>query len=268
MCGLNFYTTPWIHFSGNFFTAKCSYIKKLLPIDEFGRRISDLADKTIEYEKQGRFLFHMSLGSSVETYLGKGRYANEVWPASHPSLVACDLSIPRQVDFWKKPRGSPEEFLQYWNFSLAPRQNDTRGRFLHIRRTLRNQATYRMREYYLLAGNIFKWIHLYGEVPPESSWIWSYFPDGEEWINGWNMWKKDVVEVLLDPFAMQDGNLSDPIFKNITKYPNQYQRQDNATHQRLNKMDDSSISRRRTTYRPKERNRARARTKTSIRVIS
>jgi hypothetical protein len=219
ICGLNFYALPFIHFSGNFFTAHCSYINKLLPIEVFRRKMSVLANQTLEYEQQGRFLFHTF--RNQDTYMGLDRYASEAWPGSHPSIVACDVSVERQVDFWKRPQ---EEAFDYWNFSLAPRPTDISGKFLHIRRTLRNKDTYRMREYWLLAGNVFKWTRLYNQVPPESSWVWGFYPDGGEWLNGYKMFGNDVVEVLLDPFAMEDGNLSMPIYENVKKYHRAKQR--------------------------------------------
>ena len=124
-------------------------------------------------------------------------------------------SMRYKVDFWKKFQPEADSF---WNFSLFPRSNDQHGKFLHIRRTLRNQATYRMREYYLLAGNMLKWIHVYGEVPSKDSWVWEHFPDGDEWREGYKMFGGNVVEALLDGFAMQDGNLSLPIYANVTKH--------------------------------------------------
>ncbi|KAL3924699.1 MAG: hypothetical protein SGILL_000886 [Bacillariaceae sp.] len=213
MCGLNFYVLPWMHFSGNFFTAKCEYINRLLPIDEFTHKMSQLSVQTTEYEHQGRFLFHIF--HNKDTYMGLNRYASEAWLGSHPSLVACDVSVARKVDFWKRLQ---HDVYSNWNFSVAPRPTDQSGKFLHIRRTLRNRPTYRMREYYLLAGHMFKWTHLYGQVPTKSSWVWKHFPDGEEWREGYHKFGENVVEALLDGFALQDGNLSLPIYANVTKH--------------------------------------------------
>ena len=38
-----------------------------------------------------------------------------------------------------------------------------------------------MRERYLLAGLLISWYFLYNETPPDSSWIWDWYPDGTEW---------------------------------------------------------------------------------------
>jgi hypothetical protein len=39
----------------------------------------------------------------------------------------------------------------------------------------------RMRDYFLLPGNLAKWFALYNEAPPDSSWVWNWFPDGKAW---------------------------------------------------------------------------------------
>ena len=44
-----------------------------------------------------------------------------------------------------------------------------------------------LREYYYLAGNMIKWITLYGSVPNQDSWVWDHYPAGE-------MWKEHVAK--------------------------------------------------------------------------
>ena len=46
---------------------------------------------------------------------------------------------------------------------------------------LAKEKSPRMRERYLLAGLLTSWLFLYNETPPASSWIWQWYPDGEEW---------------------------------------------------------------------------------------
>lgn len=48
-------------------------------------------------------------------------------------------------------------------------------------RVLRKDRTKRIREYSLLAGFLYRWIRIYERIPAPDSWIWTYFPDGEEW---------------------------------------------------------------------------------------
>ena len=206
MCGLMFFATPWLHFSGNFFTARCRYINKLLPIHDFMEKMNVLHVTTNKYQRQERFLFWIFKNQA--SYMALGRYASEAWSGSHPSIVACDMSEVRSIDFWKK-EVPQREIEANFNFSLAPRATDARGKYLHIRRTKRNKETNLVREYYLLAGNLFKWINLYnGEIPPKKSWVWDFFPNGDIWWNGWLRYGDDVVLGVIDPYAIQDGNLS------------------------------------------------------------
>ena len=78
-----------------------------------------------------------------------------------------------------------EEFqpdaVAFWNFSLFPEAQRP------VRQVSRNKPTYGMGEYYLLAGNMFKWTRLYGEimgVETLSWWQWM-----ERWLPvAWKAW--------------------------------------------------------------------------------
>ena len=39
----------------------------------------------------------------------------------------------------------------------------------------------RRREYFLLAGTLFRFYQLYGQAPPPDSWVYQWFPDGDLW---------------------------------------------------------------------------------------
>jgi len=54
-----------------------------------------------------------------------------------------------------------------------------------------------MREYFLLAGTLFKSIRLYNATPAQDSWIYKWFPDGPIWQKGVNQYGASVVNVLL-----------------------------------------------------------------------
>jgi len=213
LCGLVFTPLPWLHFSGNFFTADCGYIRKLLPLTQYRHKLRDLASITRQQASDSHLTFQLFPPS--DAYLGLDRYASEHWPGSHPDLVPCDLSLKRSINFWKRDitsvdsintlneslsvadvatamnasgsassdtSSSSESLIvgnmeEYLNFSLAPRP-------LVDPQPMKNVAKdKRIREYFLLAGNLLKWNYLYGgsALPSEQSWIWSFFPDGEEW---------------------------------------------------------------------------------------
>lgn len=204
MCGLVFNPIPWIHYSGNFFTADCGYIRQLLPLDRYRQQMNELANLTRhEHMKHHRILFQ--LWPDKDAYLGLERYASEAWPGSHPDLIPCDLSLDRAIDSWKKERvpapaapsiamlrsnnatmnhtwttspiGNVEHLLQV---SVAPRASEPRGKDMFMRK-YRYDDSRRLREYYLLAGNMLKWHYLYGTVPRNTSWVWSFYPDGATW---------------------------------------------------------------------------------------
>jgi hypothetical protein len=64
-----------------------------------------------------------------------------------------------------------------------------------------NKRDNRMREYFLLPGNIFKWWNLYDIVPADDSWVWKWYPDGDEWRNGSTLYGRNVTDVLTKDIA-------------------------------------------------------------------
>jgi hypothetical protein len=49
-------------------------------------------------------------------------------------------------------------------------------------------------------GRNDRW-RLYNDVPSRTSWIWKWFPDGERWREGAELYGKNVVEILNGPEA-------------------------------------------------------------------
>jgi hypothetical protein len=41
--------------------------------------------------------------------------------------------------------------------------------------------TARKQEYFLVPGHVVKWKALYGKLPPDHSWAWEHYFDGEYW---------------------------------------------------------------------------------------
>lgn len=204
VCGLVFNPLPWIHFSGNFFTADCAYINKLLPLPEFRRKMDELALITRSHKNASRILFQTF--PDKDAYLGLERYASENWPGSHPDLRACDLSKDREINMWKKARADestansthPAGHIDYLlQFSLAPRVRETSGKQLMPARYRFDEGK-RLREYYLLPGHMLKWQYLYHKIPSPASWVWQFYPDGEVWQTAYG-------QVL----AEQNGKTSD-----------------------------------------------------------
>jgi hypothetical protein len=199
-CGLSYGG----YFFGNFWTAKCSYVSKLLSPNHFMHKKNHLSRIAMRNYTHLDWNFH-------PTHMGTGRYSNEHWVTSHPSVMPCDLDANGMWWYWqgngciptplscrpelKHVRGrntlyerTPEEFV----WSMAPRgERDARKK---------NETDLNDHSDHLdptLGRSLFMWFHLYGEAPPLSSWVWEYFPDGARWKVGVQRYGKDVVDRLL-----------------------------------------------------------------------
>ena len=181
MCGLLFWAQPSFHFTGNMFNAQCSYIRRLIPPIEFRGRMDNVVDTV-------RGLIENGTLTTKDTGLGHdpwsmetGRFAMTYWSGSHPSLErVCDLANRREREFWEDlpvEAREPED----WEFRSFPRgpvwcpdlEANQHYCFLDFEE--------RKKMIFLLPGRIFIWDFLYGEVPAQSSWTWSAYPDGHYW---------------------------------------------------------------------------------------
>jgi len=192
LCGLLFTPLPWHHFSGNFFVADCRYINKLLPIDEYRTRLELLAVRIRErLYNSSHFVIHMFRDD--DAYLGLGRFASEHWPGSHPDLVPCDLSRPtREIKYWKSDRNMTpaiDENRDLFEFKMFPPSDrgGVVGGYQLFPAKHRWETHRRIRELYLLAGNVYKWMFLYNATPRAGSWVWDFYPDAEAWQRGFQL---------------------------------------------------------------------------------
>jgi len=197
LCGLLFTPLPWLHHSGNFFTAQCDYINRLLPVREFQDRMQTLSKETrrrVYNTKQ----FTLNMLPDDDAYLGLGRFAMEHFPASHPSVVPCDMSKQhRKIEYWMTERNTSDEM----EFTMFPSYNSNQGaRLFPIK--VRWKKFLRIREYFLLAGHVYKWVRVYNATPPPDSWVWGYFPEGRVWriaIERYGL--EHVVDKVVEPYV-------------------------------------------------------------------
>lgn len=176
VCALQFYPIWTQLFPGNFFVAKCSYIRKLYPPDRFEERLAE-----VSASMRGNDRFATTIFMKDGWTWGAGRQAAEHWVGSHPSLIPCDVSQTPDVKDWMKeePRVPEMKYQVGPRFPIDSNYHMLRRKKL---RQLMQNSTARDREYYLLGGNIVKWKSLYNETPDESSWVWKWYPDGEKWL--------------------------------------------------------------------------------------
>jgi len=201
-CGLDFWPTWTLFFPGNMWTAKCSYVRKLVPPVDFRKALGNNHQQVMEIaSKQQPGLLSVGLFQGENMWppesdrFGLERYANEHWIGSHPDLIPCDMS-PRKADhnLWtssKEPRLERPGLLQWTpsprhDFPIGDGINDDFWFALTYQRELKQPILQdekaRKREYFLLPGYLFKWILLYQQVPPPNSWAWRWFPDGKYWM--------------------------------------------------------------------------------------
>ena len=173
-CSLVMQPLPGIHYPGNMWTAKCRYIRKLKPALGFEYDMNQVVGLLARAETQG------SLGvffyPQMPHLMGRHRYAFEHWLGSHPQLLnPCHITTSPNMSAWlyeNLPMGPAQKapsfaFNEAWDFhhyhqTVATLQNETQ----------------RKCDYFLLAGQILRWIKLYKELPPSDSWVWTWFPDG------------------------------------------------------------------------------------------
>jgi hypothetical protein len=197
VCGLLFWTNWAFLMPGNFFTAKCSYVKRLIPPESYEDRMTELTKDTLLLRLKGRLSMNL-FSDRVDRY-GLYRYAMEAWIGGHPSIQPCDVSKNNSLSYWMDhDHDTDKEF----EFAMAPRQPDAPFDLDEVmQKKMIKDTDMRMKEYYFLAGKIFKWYTLYNEIPSRTSWIWRWFPDSEIWIEGAEMYGKNVVEILNGPEA-------------------------------------------------------------------
>jgi hypothetical protein len=79
VCGLQFWPQWSTFIPGNMWTAKCSYVKQLLPPNQFESHMQELAEQTRHRNETGQLTIRMFPAN--EDQLGLGRFATEHWIA-------------------------------------------------------------------------------------------------------------------------------------------------------------------------------------------
>lgn len=191
--------------AGNFFVATCEYVRRLVdPVEDFPRQTATAVSRrrAVGLTPAARIL----RSSSSCAVLGLGRYANENWIGSHVAAWRpCDWSAPHTLfqhtsstsptaDYWM--RTSWEHALRGYNTTTtdrvapAPRLSAARlGRDWNWWNLLDAEAwnavladpVARRRETFLLPGVLLRGLTAYGTLPPRSSWLWRWYPDGPYW---------------------------------------------------------------------------------------
>jgi hypothetical protein len=191
LCGLYFSAERGLFMAGNMWRSKCSYVKSLLPPSTFQDAMHDVAAEAM-FERL-RYRLVMTLQELRAGVFGIDRYSTEFWIGSHPNVRPCDFSNaiypPDIYDMtevflrWLRKKVKNENYktplLSKWFVPEAPQHPLP----LHGSLDVQQFEDVRLREYFLLPGNLFRWYKLYGQAPPTmpASWVYRWFPDGERW---------------------------------------------------------------------------------------
>lgn len=181
VCGLQFYPVWTTFFPGNMFSASCEYVNRLWAPHEFATRLDRVVKSALANESGLSFTLY---NASNPGNLGLDRYAMEHWIASHPSVRPCEvLTDSPRLDVWYETNATQRNIV-----TPAPQHNWReegwfRWNSAAVQSLLFDDSAQLRKEFFLLPGYLFKWRHLYSEIPPKNSWVWHWYPDGDFWKN-------------------------------------------------------------------------------------
>jgi cytoskeletal protein RodZ len=187
-CGLFFSPVPVMSFPGNFFTAKCSYINQLIQPSSFEVTQSEFGAVAHQMINQERLVANLAEKDSFA--FGFAEFSMQHWIGSSPSLYPCDMTSAARKLYWTKKRNTTSEF----DWSMAPRSSSL------DKEQIPPSESLRVREYFLLAGNIMKWYTMYNEVPSASSWVWSFFPEGDKWRQAVETYGNQSIDAMVTKY--------------------------------------------------------------------
>ena len=179
VCGPTFKSVWGPTYWGNFWSARCDYVKNLVsPFDLHAKN-----KEAFDSKPEGMTADFYGTSGSMIYSLGEGRYAAEQFVANHPSLIPCSFTHPS----W--------EPNMIWE--VDPRGNFYDLHVIHTERALTKEEMNthdKFKEWFLLPGILWRYHKIYGEMPPPDSWVWRHYPDGETW--------KAVIEEVGFPEAL------------------------------------------------------------------
>lgn len=206
ICGLQFYN-QWAPFiPGNMFSARCDYIRQLLPPRDFSKHMEAAIAKVVHLLLKGQLL--ATILPDRKDFYGLDRYSDEHWIASHPDVVPCDCDPTRVLATYHDQRKTLSDLeLQVTPLKLNPPSYSKQVVTFRVK----SQTKLRVREYYYLPGNLIKWFHLYQKAPGSDSWVWRHFPDGTMWQDAVTKHQSDAVNQVTKVFA-SESVLTEPTF--------------------------------------------------------
>uniref|UniRef100_A0A7S3L4N9 Uncharacterized protein n=1 Tax=Amphora coffeiformis TaxID=265554 RepID=A0A7S3L4N9_9STRA len=159
ICGAGFNVLPQFQGNANMWAAKCSYMHNLYEPRKYSRALEEMYNTTILDPTLGNTTYACLQPTEWrDSHTGLGRYAGERWAYSHPDVRPCSslggTTVSRaELDFVPRLRKEP----------------NLRAKFGPL-------ANHRYHNSFArLEGRLFEWKYLYGQAPPDDSWIWKYY---------------------------------------------------------------------------------------------
>ena len=211
VCGAQYYTMFASMFPGNMWTAKCSYIRKLLPPvkgGEYERRKVKAIKQFFLLKEEG--ILHNTLGWHQDVFYGLDRYIWEHWVGSHPELQPCEIHAT-MIGFWDMVEGKKDvsEKHGHYDWGLGPRRELIFTKAGDKTDWKSNDEDANFKQFYYLAGNLIKWISLYDTVPKQDSWVWKHFLAGHKWKVHVAKYGTDSLRALVDmKYSVVDNHFS------------------------------------------------------------
>lgn len=221
VCSNRFTPLPFLHSSGNHWTASCEYVSELIPPMYFFPAMEELFDEKVQevlswindgkgwrdmYPKaQGddkaedkateegneggkspptsikRFLKPSVKYVDATTFTGRGRFAMEHWVLSHPRQKPCDV-YPGKYAWGHTDLPAPPG--DDWTPVLRTAADFPRFGTLELFVIPPFAEAMEDPWYCRIESRLFEFKRLYGEEPPKDSWVWSFYKASEEYCKG------------------------------------------------------------------------------------
>ncbi|KAL3775382.1 hypothetical protein ACHAWO_006573 [Cyclotella atomus] len=155
----------------NFWSARCDYVKNLVSPFSLQERNTFAFEHRPQQMTTDLFNEHATMFSLPTDE----RFAAEIFVGTHPKLVPCSKNSGRE--WWS---GDPP--VRFRDLILAHEvpfhiNGKTYEQYMDDLESDGHQLT----DYWMLPGMLWRYHVLYNEMPPEDSWIWRHYPDGEKW---------------------------------------------------------------------------------------
>jgi hypothetical protein len=188
ICSYRFYSFPVYHARANMWTAHCSYIRNLLPPQQYESKVLNMYESTVNHTVLGPTKYACIRPHDVtRRFLGLERYAMERWALNHPDVQPCDSQSKQDIRHLKRDKKPATNFTP--KLVPAPQKRAKTSGIASLPTSWER-----------LAGRLFEWDYLYQKKPPKSSWVWKYYKGYEkgtkQFLKDCSAIKKETIQNL------------------------------------------------------------------------